>query len=637
MDRLSYGAFLAVQWLFRLLPLAAVARLGGLGGRVFFLCSRTYRSLAARNLHIAYAGEMTDGERRALLWRHAATLGANLACSVKLPCMSKDAIAPHVEVTGYEHMEAASADGRGVVCVISHMGPWELFTHTREYIPPGRPAGAIYQALSNPLLDTMVRASREQMHHQLFERGDGFFAAIALLKQGGLVGVLSDQHAGDAGVFAPFFGRLASSTTLPLLLARKAKAGAVTIGIRTTGLARWQIYVGPLEIPPRGDAANALPALNLALEAMIRRSPADWFWVHNRWKTPEPAFLLHAHKRGIMMPADGSKVKPFRVVLRSPNWLGDACMAVPAVRAIKRGRPDMELTVLAPAKLADMWLTVPEVDEVIGRDGKESVFGVARKLRAAGPFDVGILFPNSPRVAMEMWFGGIDRVMGYATAGRGLLLDQVVRRKDNNGPPRHHVEHYLQIAHVLGADCGQIDIFDPLPGQDAAASTGGPLRLGLCAGAEYGPAKRWPLDKFATMAKLVHDRHGDAVEWVLFGAPGEKTMGGELAGMLGGNCHNLVGQTTLAGLISALRGCRLLVSNDTGTMHLAALLGVPVIAIFGSTEPAWTRPLGRHHVILREHVECSPCFLRECPLDLRCMHAITPESVATAVAAMLAT
>ncbi len=113
-------------------------------------------------------------------------------------------------------------------------------------------------------------------------------------------------------------------------------------------------------------------------------------------------------------------------------------------------------------------------------------------------------------------------------------------------------------------------------------------------------------------------------------------MGEELSGMLEGRCENLVGKTDLQGLMTELRGCRLLLTNDTGTMHLAALLGTPVIAIFGSTEPAWTGPLGKGHTVIREHVECSPCFLRECAMDFRCMKAVTPEYVSGVVRRVMA-
>ena len=112
------------------------------------------------------------------------------------------------------------------------------------------------------------------------------------------------------------------------------------------------------------------------------------------------------------------------------------------------------------------------------------------------------------------------------------------------------------------------------------------------------------------------------VQWVLFGTPKDAEIGEQIAAGLGDSCVNRIGQTTLDQLIVALRECRLLLTNDTGTMHLASLLGVPVVAIFGSTEPGLTGPLGDHHIVLRHHVECSPCFLRKCPIDFRCMKAV---------------
>ena len=638
MDRLAFFAFRSVEIGLSLLPMGAVAALGSFGGRLFFFFSPAYRKLVERNLRIAFGGEMPAPERRRLLWRHAGRLGHNLLCSLRMPTLPADEMERRVEVVGLEHVLEASRGGRGVVFVLAHVGPWELFIHTRSYLPPERAAGAIYQALSNPLLDEHVRRTRVRLGHHLFSRKAGFQEAIALLRQGGLVGVLADQHAGDAGVFTPFFGRLASTTTLPLLLARKTKSAMVAAGIETTKPGHWRFTIEPMRPPESGPVESGLPVMNRAIELMLRRSPADGFWVHNRWKTPEPAFLIQGHKRGWQLPPSGQALQPFRVLVRSPNWLGDACMAVPAVRALKRGRPDLELTILCPGKLAEFWKAVPEVDAILTRDGKEGIFSVAGKVRASGPFDAGVLLPNSPRVAMEMAFGGVERVVGYAARWRRIFLDQIIPPKEQLGPPRHHVEYYLQIAHRVGADCSPRDLFDPIPrpADSAGVPIPPPIRIGLCAGAEYGPAKRWPLDKFATMAMAVLDARGDAIEWTLFGAPGEKDLGAELEARLGGRCRNLVGKTSLAGLVEELRACTLLVSNDTGTMHLAALLGVPVIAIFGSTEPAWTRPMGKQHLILREHVECSPCFLRHCPLDLRCMHAITPERVAAAVLERLA-
>jgi lipopolysaccharide heptosyltransferase II len=162
-----------------------------------------------------------------------------------------------------------------------------------------------------------------------------------------------------------------------------------------------------------------------------------------------------------------------------------------------------------------------------------------------------------------------------------------------------------------------------------------PLQIGLSAGAEYGPAKRWLPERFAEAAVKVAAQA--QVQWVLFGTPKDAQIGEQIATDLGDSCVNRVGQTTLDQLILALRQCRLLLTNDTGTMHLASLLGVPVVAIFGSTEPGLTGPLGNHHIVLRHHVECSPCFLRKCPIDFRCMKAVAVQEVVDAVLSILKT
>jgi len=160
-----------------------------------------------------------------------------------------------------------------------------------------------------------------------------------------------------------------------------------------------------------------------------------------------------------------------------------------------------------------------------------------------------------------------------------------------------------------------------------------PIKIGLCPGAEYGPAKRWLPERFAEAAKKISAQ--SPVQWILFGTARDASPGEQIAAVLGNHCVNRIGQTTLDQLIDELHECRLLLTNDTGTMHLAALLGIPVVAIFGSTEPRLTGPLTNGHIILRHHVECSPCFLRECPIDFRCMKAVSVDEVADAVLSIL--
>jgi lipopolysaccharide heptosyltransferase II len=502
--------------------------------------------------------------------------------------------------------------------------------------------------LGNRFIDKHVWRTRSQTGLELFDRHDGFEPVIELLRSGGGVGVLSDQHAGDHGVWTPFFGRLASTSPLPALLAKRTRAALIAAGVYTTGRARWRMV-----FTERFDQAGASVAvltskINQVIKQQIRRAPEDWFWVHNRWKTPEPNFLLAHYKRGIYLPPgiSAGDLKPFRILIRSSNWLGDAVMSVPAVRAIKIGRPDVHVTIAAPEKIAAMWKLIPEVDAIIPLPDT-SLSSVVRLLKQQMPFDVAILFPNSLRVALETSLSGIPRRVGYRGHWRSWLVNQIVRKPRKPGPPEHHSLRFLRIARDCGAETSNLPLQDfgvtgieartskiefPTPNQTSNLKP--QLFLGLCPGAEYGPAKRWLPERFAeAAAKITAQSSG---QWILFGTKNDAAIGEQIAAAIGDHCMNRIGQTTLDQLIAELRQCHLLLTNDTGTMHLAALLGVPVVAIFGSTEPRLTGPMGTGHIILRHHVECSPCFLRECPIDFRCMKAISTDEVADAVLSLLA-
>jgi lipopolysaccharide heptosyltransferase II len=466
---------------------------------------------------------------------------------------------------------------------------------------------------------------------ELFDRHDGFEPVIQLLRSGGGVGVLSDQHAGDHGVWTPFFGRLASSSPLPALLARRTRAAVIAAGVYTTGHARWRMVFTERFDEPGASIAVLTSKINQAIEKQIRHAPEDWFWVHNRWKTPEPNFLLAHYKRGIYLPPgiSPSDLKQFRILIRSSNWLGDAVMSVPAVRAIKNGRPDVHVTIAAPDKIAPMWNLIPEVDAIISLP-EGSLLSVVRLLKQQAPFDVAVLFPNSLRVALECWVSGIPRRIGYRGHCRSWLVNQIVRELRKPRPPEHHSLRFLRIANECGAETPKIE----LPNPNQRSNIKRPILIGLCPGAEYGPAKRWLPERFAEAAAKITAL--SSAQWILFGTKSDAAIGEQIATAIGDHCVNRIGQTTLDQLIEELRQCSLLLTNDTGTMHLAALLSVPVVAVFGSTEPRLTAPLGGGHTVLRHHVECSPCFLRECPIDFRCMKAVTSDEVAGAVLSMLA-
>src|SRR6476469_5148705 len=377
-----------------LLPLPFLFAMGQICGAIAWLFLPQYRKLALRNVRIAFGDELSEKEMRRIVRRHFRWLGANLLCSVKFTRMPMEEILKRVRMENFELVENCFRQKKPFVLLISHIGSWEFCTRLSHF-SHGQRTATIYQRIRNRHIDRHVREARSRFGLEVFERGEGFGKAIELLRDGGGVGILMDQHAGDGGLWTPFFGRLASTTPLPALLARRTHAALIGFAVHTDGFARWRAIAGP-PIEGTGESIEKLTARgNDIVEKQVRRAPEDWFWVHNRWKTPRPNFLLAKYKRGVFVP-DGIRLKPFRILIRGSNWLGDAVMSVPAIRAIKSGRPDAHVSVAVPEKLAALWKIVAEVDEVIALPSK-SIVAAARLFRQGPPFDVAILFPNSSR------------------------------------------------------------------------------------------------------------------------------------------------------------------------------------------------------------------------------------------------
>jgi heptosyltransferase-2 len=620
-ERLVYWLYRGFGAIFLVLPLPWTFRIGQAIGLVGWAILPGYRGLARRNLERAFP-EWASNRIAECVRKHFQTLGANFLCAFVLMEKPWEEARKYFDVSAYQKINTEIEATSSIVALLPHIGNWELMLTAPNWISRSELA-TVFQPLRNRLIDEHIRKSRGLYGVELLDRSEGFNRGIAILKQGGIVTVLSDQHAGDKGVWVPFFGRLCSTTPLPAIMARKTHSRMCWAVVRTAGVARWRLETRLEEFSPGASTEEITAQLNDHLEEKIRENPQDWFWVHDRWKIPSPRFLLREYKRGVFLPDDVGKLKRFRILVRSGNWLGDAVMSTEAVRRIKRGRPDAEVTILAKRNLVEFWETISEVDAVIPIERKEGVLAVAKKIRDR--FDVAILFPNSPRSGIEVWLAKIQRRVGYRRPWRNFFLNQFIPEQAPPQPVTHQSRVYLRIAERIGAD-----ISEPLP--PAAAWVPEPLTLGLCPGAEYGPAKRWP--HFGEAARILSEQHG--IRWLIFGTVKERELGNQIASEIGANAVNLVGQTTLSQLIRALGRCRALLTNDTGTMHLAAHLGVPTIALFGSTEPALTGPMGAGHTVIRHHVECSPCFLRQCPIDFRCMNRITVAEVVDAVERVLA-
>ncbi len=316
-------------------------------------------------------------------------------------------------------------------------------------------------------------------------------------------------------------------------------------------------------------------------------------------------------------------------VVRSPNWLGDAVMALPAVRNLKEFLDEETLTIAVPDKLAALWQKCPFVDKVLILDQPKALKATAAQLRE-GKFANAVLLPNSLRAATESWMAGIPQRIGYARSGRSMLLTHGVPVPPRNPARLHQRFYYLDLVSAIG---GGDDPSLPKLRKDPTTVAGSRgLVLAFCPGAEYGPAKRWPVENFIALAR--HFITTRKAKILLLGAPVDALIAAEFMKQVP-EADNRVGKTSLAEFMAALVTARLVICNDSGAMHVASALGVPTMSIYGSTEPALTGPMGGRIRVLRHHVPCSPCFLRECPIDFSCMTGISAEQGIIAAESML--
>lgn len=326
------------------------------------------------------------------------------------------------------------------------------------------------------------------------------------------------------------------------------------------------------------------------------------------------------------------------VVVRSPNWLGDVLMALPAVLRLRETLPaGCKLWVATRANLRDVWQAVPAVDEVIPVGLSDPFLRLPAVLRG---LDAGaiVVLPNSTRAALEACLAKIPVRVGRGGPLRSLLLTRTIPRWRRG--ERAAQRHQVSVCYDLVARLCPVDRTVPprtlvCPNHREllaeAGITAGRSYTVLAPGAAYGPAKQWPVESFAELAGRLA-REGARL--VVVGTGDDQAAGALICGRAGGAARNLCGRTSLAQLMAVLQQADCVIANDSGAMHLAAALGTPGVAVFGSTNPEATGPLGAGWMTVRAPLPCSPCFRRKCPLPAnryRCLESITPEHVMQAL------
>lgn len=332
-----------------------------------------------------------------------------------------------------------------------------------------------------------------------------------------------------------------------------------------------------------------------------------------------------------------------KILIRATNWVGDAIMSLPAIRAVRTKFPDAEISILGRSYVVDLYREQGIADKLISHDssGEHAGFSGTEKLAAqlrAEKYDIALLLQNAFGAAWLAWRAGIPERIGYNRDGRGLLLTNAVKTPRSGEIPAHEKYYYLELLRRAGWIDSLPDVeFVSLNVSEVARQRGAEvlldagarphaMRIAVGAGASYGSAKCWPPERFTRALNLLVAQSD--VDIIFFGTAAEAPVTTAIIAGLKRSPIDLTGKTPIGELPGVLSQCHLFLGNDSGAMHVAAAVGLPVVAIFGPTDPLGTAPVTLKRSVVQQKPYCSPCFLRRCPTDHRCMVAVTPEMAA---------
>ncbi|MDP2688952.1 MAG: lipopolysaccharide heptosyltransferase II [Deltaproteobacteria bacterium] len=335
-----------------------------------------------------------------------------------------------------------------------------------------------------------------------------------------------------------------------------------------------------------------------------------------------------------------------KILVRAPNWIGDAVMCLPALECLKRLYPGSEITVLTKGRAVPVFENNPHVAASMEYDDRGAHGGLGGRFKLRGElkergFGLAVLFQNAFDAAFLSFISGIPERAGYATDLRSGLLTKAIPVTDEI-KKRHQAYYYMNIIKALGGECERAaprvyiskEENDWADGFIRANGLEGALMAGAAPGASYGPAKRWAPERFAeTLAALSRSHR---LVPMIFGGPEDSGVCREVSRRMRGKYHDLSGRVTLRQFMALLSRMSVFITNDSGPMHLSAALGVPTVAIFGSTDPSLTGPLGDGVKVVSNNTPCSPCFERTCRFSHYDCLSIGAEEVMKAAEGLLA-
>ena len=510
-------------------------------------------------------------------------------------------------------------ESRPTLILLPHISLFESIVTSQVFRPyGGKTLGAIYRPNSNASIDKLVNKSRTDLGLKIFSRKKGLLQARKHLSQGNWLALLFDQNAGLGGELSLFFDRLCSITPLPDILLKGVNANVVLAVPIRSSFFRAQLKLYNLGKAMPGGVSKMV---HEKLEGIIKKHPKgmpEWLWSHGKWKTQDNAQqIFNIYLKRNSLPITSEIPRKTKFWIRMPNWLGDVVMALPLIKAIERGRPDAEITLLCQSQFKPLLQHLSVGHEIIELPAKGSrYFLKIWSLRTRYP-DVHFLFTNSLRGDIESrLIGSPLRLGGSMGSKRKLLTHQATISKDFEN--KHQVELWTEYLQYFGLK-ESIDYSPLLKVNNLNAK---PKVICLAPGSSNSPEKRWPIEHWIHLLRYLAGNLVD-YKFKLIGISKDSIICQTIASSLPSkNLFDHSGGTNLVQLCEIFQESAAIICNDSGAMHLANSLGLPVVAIFGPTSPSITGPV--YDAITS--IQCD---------DGNSMKKIVPKSVANEVYRLL--
>ena len=603
--RLIYGVL-------RIVDIRLVALAGRGIGYLTWAALPGRRRIVARNLRIAIDPTLRGEALSKLVRQNIVRTCENMVCTFKTGLLSDKELSRAVKLMGEDSFKKFAEQGDCVICCVPHAGNWEMMARLRPLFPNVKRFGSLYRRLDNPALEETVYRIRTRFGCEMFNIKDGLKEVFRLARDGGMLGVLSDQFT-QQGIFIPYFGKVTGTTPLPTLIYKRRKENVhmYVVASRTTGLGRWEAdFSDVVDIPDKtADNATITMAMNLALEKVQSKSILDGFWMHHRWK-PSYRFAPDTSEENNEIIRQHARL-PFRIILCVPELFEEAMLVIPMMRRLQACRADMQLTIVCPTEQQAFWQTQSYITYVVTSDGATPPDKQleAEELYKDGPYDYLFMLSGNARV-----FKSLRKLMPMYVSGMGTNPLAAGFRTRHFIPVGEQVIHKSEEYNTLTDR--HIAITRPSYA-DASSGNVESTELYIAPFSSLGQADSWQKDKWKELAGRLPKKP------TLLAFEQDREAALSLAEELELPC-SCVKPETVARLLGP--GCRLY-TVDGLMPQLAALVGCPCHVMMSSRLAAVYAPLGEGHHVVSNHTPCHPCYRRDCDQAIPCSAGISVDDL----------